>query len=54
MSMSQRIYDIVENLHIQLLDEYELERGEDAPMSMACHTEVPVIQLACTMIFIIY
>jgi prolactin regulatory element-binding protein len=30
-----RIYDIAENLHIQLLDEYELEQGEDAPMSMA-------------------
>ncbi|KAF8803683.1 WD40 repeat-like protein [Phlegmacium glaucopus] len=34
-----RIYDIAENHHIQLLDEYELEKGEDAPMSMASHTE---------------
>ena len=54
-SISQRIYDIAENLHIELLDEYELEKGEDAPMSMASHTEVPIIQqLVWAVVFIIY
>ena len=37
---------IAENLHIrvQLLDEYKFEKGEDAPMSMASHTELLNLQ----------
>ena len=36
----QRLYEISEDRSIQQQDEFELERGEDAPMSMAAHAEV--------------
>ncbi|KAJ6629148.1 WD40-repeat-containing domain protein [Mycena sp. CBHHK59/15] len=40
-----RVYDVGENRSITLIDELELERGEDAPMSMATHPEAST--LAC-------
>jgi prolactin regulatory element-binding protein len=36
----QRLYAVNEDRAIQLKDEFELEKGEDAPMSMAAHAEV--------------
>ena len=35
---------MAEKLQIQLLDEYEFEKGEDAPLSMASHTELSNLQ----------
>ncbi|KAJ7095233.1 WD40 repeat-like protein [Mycena belliarum] len=40
-----RVYDVSEDRSITLVDELELERGEDAPMSMATHLEAGT--LAC-------
>ncbi|KAJ7499072.1 WD40 repeat-like protein [Mycena latifolia] len=40
-----RVYDVGEDRSINLIDELELERGEDAPMSMATHLEAGT--LAC-------
>ncbi|KAJ7699925.1 quinon protein alcohol dehydrogenase-like superfamily [Mycena rosella] len=40
-----RVYDVGEDRSITLVDELELERGEDAPMSMATHLEAGT--LAC-------
>ncbi|KAJ6599220.1 WD40 repeat-like protein [Mycena vulgaris] len=45
-----RVYDVAENRSITLVDELELERGEDAPMSMATHLEASTCHagtLAC-------
>ncbi|KAF9557248.1 hypothetical protein CPC08DRAFT_640534 [Agrocybe pediades] len=38
-----RLYNIGEDRTIELKDEYELEKGEDAPMSMASHSESKTI-----------
>ncbi|KAJ2916522.1 hypothetical protein MD484_g3936, partial [Candolleomyces efflorescens] len=38
-----RLYEISEDRSIQQQDEFELERGEDAPMSMAAHAELVVL-----------
>ncbi|PPQ77338.1 hypothetical protein CVT25_010920 [Psilocybe cyanescens] len=38
-----RLYNVGDNRSIELKDEYELERGEDAPMSMAAHRETGII-----------
>ncbi|KAF9483977.1 WD40 repeat-like protein [Pholiota conissans] len=34
-----RLYDVTQDRTIDLRDEFELEKGEDAPMSMAAHLE---------------
>ena len=36
----QRLYNVDESMTLSLVDELELEKGEDAPMSMAAHLEV--------------
>jgi prolactin regulatory element-binding protein len=36
----QRLYDVGDDRSLQLLDELELENGEDAPMSMATDAKV--------------
>lgn len=36
----QRLYNIGADRAIELKDEFELEKGEDAPMSMAAHKDV--------------
>lgn len=36
----QRLYDVAEDRSIKQQHEFELEKGEDAPMSMAAHAEV--------------
>lgn len=38
----QRLYHISDDRSIALTDEYELEKGEDAPMSMAAHPAVSI------------
>ncbi|KAG5643785.1 hypothetical protein DXG03_009664 [Asterophora parasitica] len=38
-----RLYNVASDRSLQLLDEFELERGEDAPMSMAAHAETSTI-----------
>ncbi|KAJ7179839.1 WD40 repeat-like protein [Mycena crocata] len=40
-----RVYDVGDSRSITLVDELELERGEDAPMSMATHSQTGT--LAC-------
>ena len=36
----QRLYTVNGTLTMKLVDEVELEKGEDAPMSMAGHPDV--------------
>ena len=36
----QRLYDLSEDGSLEMLDDYELEKDEDAPMSMAADVEV--------------
>lgn len=36
----QRLYHVGDDRSLDLVDELELEKGEDAPMSMAAHSEV--------------
>lgn len=35
----QRLYRVESDAAFELVDEFELEKGEDAPMSMAAHQE---------------
>jgi len=49
----QRLYNVGEDMKLGLLDELELEKGEDAPMSMTAHSEVRnihtyTVSLDCT------
>jgi prolactin regulatory element-binding protein len=41
-SMPQRLYTVNDERSIALLDEFQLQSGEDAPMSMAADTEVRI------------
>ncbi len=41
-SMPQRLYTVNDERSIALLDEFQLQGGEDAPMSMAADTEVRI------------
>jgi hypothetical protein len=34
------LYNVEEDMKLDLLNEVELEKGEDAPMSMAAHLQV--------------
>lgn len=43
--MSQRLYTVNNERSIALLDEFQLQSGEDAPMSMAADTEVRIFPL---------
>lgn len=38
-SQLQRLYRVDNEKSVELLDEFELDKGEDAPMSMAAHAE---------------
>lgn len=40
MTLAQRLYNVGGDMKLVLVDELELEKDEDAPMSMAAHSEV--------------
>ena len=41
----QRLYHIIDDRTLDLIDELELEKDEDAPMSMAAHPDVRDVYL---------